>query len=290
MLPGMKGYREPLTIVSLFDGMSCGRIALDRIGANVGLYYASEIDKSAIKVSQSNYPDIIHVGDVSDAGLHNLPHNPDLMMGGSPCQGFSRLGEQLAFDDSRSVLFFEYVRLMKELEPTYFLLENVRMARKHQDVISDYLGCEPVMINSSLLSAASRPRLYWTNIKFEPIKPVETSMKDLIDWDDMSHNSANWHKWWVYKEAERINKGYSIVLNDSDKAVCLTARQVSNWNGNLVRNPLGFLRFISPIEGERLMTIPDNYTTAVSKTQRYKMLGNGWTVDVIAHILRGMKL
>ena len=290
MLPGMKGYKQPIKVVSLFDGMSCGQIALNRIGVNVGEYYASEIDKPAITVTKDNYPDTIHVGDVSKAGLHNLPYRPTLMMGGSPCQGFSRVGGQLAFDDPRSVLFFEYVRLLKLLDPDYFLLENVRMARKHQDVISEYLGCEPVEINSSILSGASRPRLYWTDIPFSPIEPIDVDMKSLIDWNDMSHNSANWHKWWASKKGYRLDKKYSAILNDVDKAICLIANHRKNWDGNLVRNPLGLLRFITPVEGERLMTVPDNYTAAVSNAQRYKMLGNGWTVDVIAHILRGMNL
>lgn len=288
VLPGMNGWKKPVNIVSLFDGMSCGQIALERAGIKVDNYYASEIDKPAITVTKANYPDTIHVGDVTKAGVHNLPYRPKLLMGGSPCQGFSRVGGQLAFDDPRSVLFFEYVRLLKELDPEYFLLENVRMARKHQDIISEYLNCEPIVINSSVVSGASRPRLYWTNIPFSKIIPVDVDMDDIIDWGDMSYNSASWHRWWVRKHHERLSKRYSTILNDGGKAVCLIARQVNNWDGNLVKNPLGLYRFITPVEGERLMTIPDNYTSSVAKSHRYKMLGNGWTVDIIVQLLRGM--
>ena len=290
VLPGMDGYKRPITVVSLFDGMSCGQIALERIGIDVHEYYASEIDKHTIAVTKDNYPNTIHVGDVTKVDLHNLPYKPDLLMGGSPCQGFSYAGEKLAFDDPRSALFFEYVRVLELIKPKYFLLENVRMAKKHQDIISNYLGCQPVMINSSLLSGANRVRLYWTNIDFDEPKKIDISLDDIINWDDMSYNSAGWHKWWESKKGQRLKKSYSCILNDREKAICLIANHVRNWDANLVRNPLGFLRFITPLEAERLMTVPDNYTSAASNAQRYKMLGNGWTVDVIAHILRGMIL
>jgi len=290
LLPGMRGWKRPINVVSLFDGMSCGQIALERAGINVKNYYASEIDKHAIKVTQSNYPKTIQVGDVTRAGLHNLPYRPNLFLGGSPCQGFSYLGNQLALDHPKSILFFEYIRVMKLIEPEYFILENVRMAQRHQDVISEHLGCEPIAINSSLLSGASRPRLYWTNIPFRHISSANISLDAIIEWNDMSRNSASWHRWWAKNSQYQLSKNYSCVLNNEHKAICLTARMVASWNGNLVQNPMGFYRFISPIEAERLQTVPDNYTAAVSDTQRYKMLGNGWTVDIIAHVLSGMPL
>lgn len=152
-----------LNVLSLFDGMSCGQIALNRAGIPYDKYYASEIDKHAIKVTQHNYPDTIQLGSVIDIKGQDLP-KIDLLIGGSPCQGFSFAGKQLNFDDPRSKLFFEFVRLLKECKPKYFLLENVKMKKEYQDIISSYLGVEPIMINSNLVSAQNRVRYYWTNI------------------------------------------------------------------------------------------------------------------------------
>lgn len=152
-----------MNVLSLFDGMSCGRIALDRLGIPVDKYYASEIDKFAIQVSEANYPNIIRLGDVCDVKADDL-EPIDLLIAGSPCQGFSFAGKQLAFDDPRSALFFEFVRLLKECKPKYFLLENVRMKKEFLDIISEQVGCEPIFINSALVSAQNRQRFYWTNI------------------------------------------------------------------------------------------------------------------------------
>tara|TARA_R100001082_G_scaffold57062_1_gene31515 strand:+ start:5170 stop:7080 length:1911 start_codon:yes stop_codon:yes gene_type:complete len=152
-----------MNILSLFDGMSCGRLALDRLGIKVDKYYASEIDKYAIQVSSANYPDIIQIGDVCNVKGEDYP-NIDLVLAGSPCQGFSFAGNQLAFDDPRSALFFEFVRILKEVKPKYFLLENVKMKKEFLDVISEQVGVEPILINSALVSAQNRLRYYWTNI------------------------------------------------------------------------------------------------------------------------------
>ena len=152
-----------MNILSLFDGMSCGRLALDRLGIKVDKYYASEIDKYAIQVSSANYPDIIQIGDVCNVKGEDYP-DIDLVLAGSPCQGFSFAGNQLAFDDPRSALFFEFVRILKEVKPKYFLLENVKMKKEFLDVISEQVGVEPILINSALVSAQNRLRYYWTNI------------------------------------------------------------------------------------------------------------------------------
>ena len=152
-----------INVLSLFDGMSCGQLALDRLGIKVDMYLAAEIDKYAMSIAKKNYPNTVHLGDVTKLRGVDLP-KIDLLIGGSPCQGFSFAGKQLNFDDPRSALFFEFVRLLKETNPKYFLLENVRMKQEFQDVISDYLGVKPIMINSALLSAQNRVRLYWTNI------------------------------------------------------------------------------------------------------------------------------
>ena len=155
--------KNGINVLSLFDGMSCGQIALDRLGIPVNRYLASEIDKYAIKVAQYNYPLTEQIGSVVDVKTATLPEI-DLLIGGSPCQGFSFAGKQLNFEDPRSALFFEFVRILNDTLPKYFLLENVKMKKEYQDVISSYLGCEPIEINSSLVSAQNRKRLYWTNI------------------------------------------------------------------------------------------------------------------------------
>jgi len=152
-----------MNVLSLFDGMSCGQIALRKMGIKVDNYYASEIDKYAITVAKNNFPDMKHIGDVTALRAEDLP-KIDLLMGGSPCQGFSFAGKQLNFDDPRSALFFQFVRLLRDCKPKYFLLENVRMKKEYQQVISEHLGVEPVKINSALVSAQNRVRLYWTNI------------------------------------------------------------------------------------------------------------------------------
>tara|TARA_R110000765_G_scaffold20037_1_gene52222 strand:+ start:4872 stop:6317 length:1446 start_codon:yes stop_codon:yes gene_type:complete len=154
-----------MNVLSLFDGMSCGQIALNKLGIKYNKYFACEIDKYAMQVTQHNYPGTVQLGDVQFVTKETFgTHKIDLLIGGSPCQGFSFAGKQLNFEDPRSALFFEFVRLLKELNPKHFLLENVVMKQEYQDVISKYMGCEPVKINSALVSAQTRKRLYWTNI------------------------------------------------------------------------------------------------------------------------------
>lgn len=407
-----------MNVLSLFDGMSCGRIALERLGIPIDNYYASEIDKYAIQVSQANYPDIIQVGDITELDLSTLP-KIDLIMGGSPCQGFSFAGKQLAFDDPRSALFFEFVRCVKELKPKYFLLENVRMKKEYLDVISEYMGVEPIMINSALVSAQNRVRYYWTNIPgieqpeqrgivlrdILETKEVEGLSDKAIDYMNRSsdkwsggktrkdiyikHESekgmcltANMHKGVPYgviavdkpkivagafrgryykdgvrqdqfgsvagktkqmlelrkdektntvttvqkdnvvvetisvdKEKKQLTikeatkKGYTTIedgdcfdmtfpnsktrrgRNMKDKSNCLTAANYDYMRyEHSDKDKEVYWRKLTPVECERLQTVPDNYTNHVSNTQRYKMLGNGWTIEVIAHILKNMEL
>ncbi len=157
--------KEGINVLSLFDGMSCGQIALNKLGINYNKYFACEIDKYAMQVTQHNFPDTIQLGDVQFVTKETFGnHKIDLVIGGSPCQGFSFAGKMLNFDDPRSRLFFEYVRLVRDLKPKYFLLENVKMKRESQDIITKYMGVEPIEINSALVSAQTRKRLYWTNI------------------------------------------------------------------------------------------------------------------------------
>ena len=154
-----------MNVLSLFDGMSCGQIALEKLGLNVDNYFASEIDKYAIQVTQKNYPNTKQIGSVTDVKVEDLP-KIDLLIGGSPCQGFSTSGKMLNFEDDRSKLFFEFVRLLKETKPKYFLLENVSMKKEWLNIISDLLGVEPIKINSKDFTGQNRPRYYWTNISF----------------------------------------------------------------------------------------------------------------------------
>lgn len=349
-----------MNVLSLFDGMSCGQIALNRAGILYDNYFASEIDKHAIKVAQHNYPDTHQLGCVTKIKGSDLP-KIDLLLGGSPCQGFSFAGKQLNFDDPRSKLFFEYVRLLKETNPRYFLLENVFMKKEYEDVITEQLGVAPIRINSSLVSAQNRKRLYWTNI------PDVTVPEDRgITWGDVREHGVNSQSYyytekamqWLARVSQKKNKTLT-VHRDEDKMQMLEAshhKKYSNQrffgivdlpeddqaiaamrgrylvNGkrqdakqqtkgltkqyiefrydgktnalttvgkdNVVvpftlpeRVPADefFFRYITPLECERLQTVPDNYTSVVSDTQRYKMLGNGWTVDVISHIMQGIK-
>ena len=407
-----------MNVLSLFDGMSCGRIALERCGFKVENYFASEIDKHAIKVAKANYPDTVHLGDVTGVRTKNqmlvIPHENgnghqriDLLIGGSPCQGFSFAGGQLAFDDPRSKLFFEYVRLLEELKPRYFLLENVIMKQEFQDIITKMLGVKPVRINSNLVSAQNRDRLYWTNIPVKSLpenkriylKDILQSVEDIGEehyhsmksvaymergndkWGQAGSRradgyeqtpeteksftlTANMHKGVPYnyfKETRQMSFGFDEpetksglimagqadlkghdynrrvyhpdgkaptlaaasggnlepkimagrivnrrlddkgIRRDDDKSIeftqkvetrtddksnCLTTVEKDNVVVN--ESELRW-RKLTPLECERLQTVPDNFTNHVSNTQRYRMLGNGWTIDVICHLLKGMK-
>lgn len=284
-----------MNVLSLFDGMSCGRIALDRAGIEVNKYYASELDKYAIKVTQANWPETIQLGDVTKWREWDVDWSIiDLLIGGSPCQGFSFAGKQLAFDDPRSKLFFVYVDILnhiKAVNPNVkFLLENVKMKKEFLNVISEKLGVEPVFINSDLVSAQNRQRYYWANWDFEA--PEDK----VITWGDIrEYNAPTCHYYsekgheWISRHSERTGKKLR-VWGDNDKCQMLEASMFKNYSGQRFFgiNDVHGLRYMSLLECERAQTVPDNYTNHVSNTQRYKMLGNGWTVDVIAHIFKSM--
>jgi len=387
-----------MNVLSLFDGMSCGQLALHRADIKVKNYFASEIDKYAIEVAKKNFPDIVHVGDVTnimkgiplgevkdDCLLEMMATDIDLILAGSPCQGFSFAGRQLNFDDPRSKLFFEFIRIINNINTrkaqlgkpqVKFLLENVRMKKESQDVITKALGVEPIAINSALVSAQNRNRLYWTNIP-NVTQPQQRDivLADILEdlpfdeapnylkgtWcgrvrgdmvksvDDAKANclTASMYKGQIptfVKSKKPIQvgmandiKGFDIIkrvyspqgksptlttmqgghrqpkvaigrivnrrldengvrkdnqlelpfttqleVSDSAKSNCLTTVQ----KDNVVVSEDYLYRKLTPLECERLQTLPDNYTEGVSNTQRYKMIGNGWTVDVIAHILK----
>lgn len=309
-------FREGINVLSLFDGMSCGQIALERCGIKVNNYFASEIDKYAIQVTQKNYPNTKQMGSVVDVKGIDLP-KIDLLIGGSPCQGFSFAGKQLNFKDPRSKLFFEFVRLVKEVNPTYWMLENVRMKKEYQNIISEHLGVEPININSNLVSGQNRNRFYWTNIpNIEQPNNQNILLKDILqkNVEDKYYYSE---KALSYLDRAKINKRFANY-KDNEKAGCLTAvfskslpynvyvdREKSNCilsnygnmacvNYNKSQGQIVFsnklIRRLTPVECERLQTVDDDYTNYVSNTQRYRMLGNGWTVDVIKHIFNQMVL
>jgi DNA-cytosine methyltransferase len=304
-----------MNVLSLFDGMSCGQIALNRLGIKYENYFASEIDKYAMKVTMANYPNTKQIGSVKDVKHANLP-KIDLLMGGSPCQGFSLAGSGLNFEDERSKLFFEFVRLKNELQPTYFLLENVKMKKEWEDVITNLLGVKPIKINSSLVSAQNRERLYWTNIPINDLpKDKGILLKDIIEDGEPLKEKSQTILATLYKENEksmikRNKQGLLVLKNIYPKkgqngniysifGKCKTLSAGVGIKGNGIGssnspkieaiNADGW-RKLSPLECERLQTIDDGYTSSVSDTQRYKMLGNGWTVDVIAHILNHLKI
>lgn len=295
-----------MNVLSLFDGMSCGQIALERAGIYVDNYFASEVDKYAIKVTQRNYSKTIQLGDVGSVNACDLP-KVDLLLGGSPCQGFSRAGKHLNLKDPRSALFFEYVRLLKECKPRYFLFENVKMGEKNVEALSFYLGVDPIEIDSALVSAQRRKRLYWTNIPVKQPDDAGVFLKDIfvsgyVDRDKSYCVSAAYmnagslkdyiakcrrqlvstKEIYVYEKPHGYNKGGSKLR---DKFNCL--REATSYNYAVCDNTTW--RKLLPVECERLQTVPDDYTSGVSNTQRYKMLGNGWTIDVIVHILKGIK-
>lgn len=375
-----------MNVLSLFDGMSCGQIALKRLGINVNRYFASEVDKYAIKVTQANFPDTIQLGDVRNVWWPETFEGAkiDLLIGGSPCQGFSWAGKRLNFDDPRSALFFEFVRVLRECKPKWFLLENVNMKKEFQAIISEQLGVQPVRINSNLVSAQNRDRLYWTNI---PVKSLPENrgivLKDILedgytDREKAHCIDANYFKGGNLKsyfeknrrqlvfDMENANNSSGLILageadlkghgynrrvyhpdgkaptlaaasggnlepkvlypasivgrrikdgvrKDNDKDVPITqclevhendkSRCLSTVEKDTLLSPLPEGRYpdaysddmrlmwrkLTPLECERLQTVPDGYTAHVSNTQRYKMLGNGWTVDVICHLLEGAK-
>lgn len=285
-----------MNVVSLFDGISCGMVAFQRAGIPVERYVAYEIEPNAIKISRKNWPEIEHCGDVTTADFTQY-RGFELLIGGSPCQSLSIIQAYKRTNlNGKSKLFFEFVRALEEIKPKYFLFENVAsMNEESKQVISELLGCQPVQINSNSFVAQDRPRYYWTNIPFEKVIPSESpfALKDIMQNDvpekyfynfpldglDMSrkvcahmiHNNLEMHR---------------RVFNPDFKVGCLTAV----CGGNQQRKVLdgGRARKLTPIEYERLQGLPDNYTSGVCDGQRYKAIGNGWTVDVIAYILSGL--
>lgn len=283
-----------MNILSLFDGISCGQLALERANIEYDKYYASEIDVHALHIAKLRYPNIIHLGDVEEIKGCDLP-KIDLLIGGSPCQGFSMSGKQLNFDDPRSALFFEFVRLLEEVNPTYFFLENVKMKQEYKDVISGYLNVEPHLINSSLVSAQSRERLYWTNIPFDGnIPDKEIKISEIIESDVEPVFVHNLYGGFKERKPRVFDKKSPTIRTAAGGGHIpnLMLKGTDVHNNRTLEYAKGNSRKVSPVETERLQTLPEGYTESkgVSNTQRYKMIGNGWTVDVVAHIFSGLLL
>lgn len=299
-----------MNVLSLFDGLATARVALDRIGIVPDHYYASEVDKYAIKIATKNYPDIIQLGDVQTINPYLLPEI-DLLIGGSPCQDLSVAGQMAGINGERSGLFFAYVRLLHYLKPKYFLLENVkRMSRRDRHIMTQFMGVEPIEINSAKLSAQQRERLYWTNIpgvtqpKDKGILLKDVIESGVVDRDKSYCIDANYYKgtsWDHYKshhlrqvviKSDPVQLGYISKNQQGRRVYSLEGKSVSlkseggGWGAKMgLYLDNSHIRMLTPVECERLQTLDDNYTEGVSNSQRYKMLGNAFTVDVIAHIL-----
>ena len=304
-----------MNVISLFDGISCARVALDKSKIKVKNYYACEIEKNAIEISKKNYSDIIQLGSVIDFRKNMIGNKKiHLLIGGSPCQDLSIAKKNReGLEGSRSNLFYEYVRIMKLVKPKYFILENVAsMPQKDRDIITEIMGVNPVMFNASLVSAQCRKRYFWTNIKFE--LPIDKGilLKDIIQPDAQVDEkfmcksvalSANCGgsgaKTGLYtmgrivgrrinNEGHRddnnkdINIKQRIELRNDNKSNNLSTVQKDNI---LVGQNI---RKLTPIECERLQSLPDNYTEGISLSNRYKCLGNAFNVNVVSHILNNI--
>jgi len=283
-----------MNVLSLFDGMSCGQIALNKAGIRYNNYFASEIDKPSIKVTTHNYPKTIQLGDVTKWQDWNLP-KIDLIIGGSPCQGFSRAGEKLNFADERSKLFFDFVDILKHYKPEYFLLENVKMKKEWEVIINNILGVEGVHINSSLVSAQKRERVYWSNIKnISNPKDKNIFISDIFD-VNTRHNEIKIHfpetikRGKNYAQYDQTLKGHGSqdqrFFYFDGKTNCVTKSRSSIPKVEYKNKIL----IMNPEEVEKLQTVPVGYTGVETKQNRYSMLGNGWTVDIIAYIFSGME-
>lgn len=292
----MFDINKGIRVLSLFDGISCGMVALERAGILVERYVAYEIEPNAIKISKKNYPQIEHCGDVTTADFTQYK-GFDLLIGGSPCQSLSIVQSKTRQNlDGKSKLFFEFVRALEEMKPKYFLFENVAsMKNECKEVISELLGCESIFIDSKDFSAQQRPRYYWTNI---PVTKITNSCNEVLK--DIMETNVD----------EKYFYNYPLLDVDMSKQVCATMdfknhdihKRIFNpdfkchtlttcGGGNTQKKVLdkGRARKLTPLEYERLQTLPDNYTAGISNTARYTACGNGWTVAVIAHILKGLR-
>lgn len=283
-----------LTVLSLFDGISCGMVALQRAGIEIDKYIAYEIEHNAIEISRKNYPDIIRGGDVTKEDFTKYKGKVDLLIGGSPCQNLCSCGDKKGLDGAESKLFFDYVRALYETEAKWFLLENnATMTKENQDIITEIMGVEPIYINSNLLTAQDRKRLYWTNIPgIEQPEDRGLTLKDIVQPVEEKREYECYKRMAAKREGTlAFKKVWANVRTLDQKSRALTTSQaISNSGATNVKYSDTEYYILTPIECERLQTLPDNYTEGVSNTQRYKAVGNGWTAEVIAHIFKALRV
>ena len=293
---------KKLNVLSLFDGISCGQVALQRAGIKVNKYYASEIEQHPVAITQYNFPDTIQLGDINNWREWNIDWNTvDVVIGGSPCQGLTFAGKKLQLEDPRSKLFFVYIDILnylRNINPNIkFFLENVKMNSGSEEKFNELTGCNPYKVNSNLVSAQNRQRNYWTNIEgFNIPKDRNKLVKDVIRQEDNAkyhlsvkhlrafHKSYNWKSTSINGKSPTLMASYYKQPPHSPYIPCEESES-------------GY-RMFSPVECERLQTLPDDYTKygdydgtvkEVAKTNRYKAIGNGWTVDIITEFFKGLK-
>lgn len=291
-----------MIVLSLFDGMSCGQIALNRVGIHATKYYASEIKKSGITTTQLHYPDTVQLGDVTQISYRDgvlytkngefFVGHIDLLIGGSPCQDFSILKVGgLGLKGDKSILFYEYLRLLREINPTYFLLENVKMKKSSICELNTFLMVDGMEINSKLVSFQNRPRLYWTNIP--NVIPPEDKHVNFQHFKDSDYaycskfkvnKTLSREKMWNCGNGQNSPVGGCSNVTNSEKVYCLTRKQDRSPNSGLIEFD-GFCRYLTQRELELAQTVPEGYTKHLSYNQACDLLGDGWTIDVISHIL-----
>ena len=284
-----------MKVLSLFDGISCGMVALERAGITVDRYVAYEIDENAIKVSKKNFPQIEQRGDVTLANFKEY-EGFDLLIGGSPCQDLCGMGSRQGLDGEKSKLFFEFVRAMEESKPRYFLLENnASMKNKNKEIISQYMGCEPIMIDSANFSGQIRKRLYWTNIPIEPYENKNVLLCDVIDLHNTDRNNVTEMVNKYVFSGEYSGRKIEKTVKNSIRCLYEKSRTIGCYAGDIASNTglsidIGGGVYVQPTqtEFEMLQTLPKGYTECLPYKKAIFAIGNGWTVDVIAHIFSGI--
>ena len=297
----MQRHNEIQTVLSAFDGIGCSRLALNQLGIKPKNFYASENDKYATSITKKHFNDIVHLGDITKITGEEITEPVDLLIGGSPCQGFSKAGDRLNFEDPRSRLFWDFVRLLKVLKPRYFLLENVVMNKESSAIISEALEYDFIQINSSLVSAQNRRRLYWTNLQVTQPDDRNITLQSILEKDVDEHYYLTQYQKDFISDPVRLKKKYTAI--DGDKSLTLK-KDINQLQGTHVTDTRGptsksNIRKLTPVEAERLQNIPDGYTETgimdgksyhLTNARRFRLLGNGFNVNTISWILSPLLL
>jgi DNA-cytosine methyltransferase len=292
-----------MNVLGLFDGISCGQQALKECGIKVTKYFSSEVNKNSEKITRKNFPETFELGDITEWKKWELP-KIDLIIGGSPCQGFSYAGHGLNFNDPRSKLFFVFADIWKKYKPEYFLLENVKMKKEWQNIITDIMGVSPHIINSKAFVPQNRVRLYWTNIAIQDFpEPTNKKIIDILQPEEdvsdhyylterqkskLQLSKFNWTNNDIIKHKGGPHQQDSIYRYDGIMACLSAATHGAARHLTKTYLPNGKIRRLTEIECERLQGLPDNYTEGIASGNRYEALGNGWTVPVISHIFKNL--